>query len=123
MLVRTMTYTDYNGVERTEDFLFNLSKGELTEMELTTEGGLLQKLDTIIKSKDKVVIYNTFKAIILKAYGEKSEDGKRFRKDPELTKAFTETEAFSDLIVELTTDDNAAVAFIEGILPKTQNAD
>lgn len=118
MLKRTMTYKDYNGVERTEDFYFNLSKAEIAEMELGTEGGLVEKLQRIVAAQDRKAIIETFKDILLKAYGEKSPDGRRFIKGPELSKAFSETEAYSDLFTELSMDGKAAAAFVNGIVPK-----
>lgn len=119
MLKRTMTYTDYNGVERKEDFYFNLSKAELAEMELSSESGMEDLLNKIINSKDNKKIVEIFKQIILKSYGEKSEDGKRFIKSEELSKAFSETPVYDDLFMELATDDKAAAAFINGIIPKS----
>jgi len=121
MLKKTMTYTDYNGVERTEDFHFNLTKAELTEMETSIAGGFQQMLQTIIDSKDVPKIMEVFKKIILKAYGEKSADGKRFIKSEEISNAFAQTEAYSDLFMELATDADAASNFINAILPKFDN--
>ena len=88
MLKKTVTYVDYNGVERTEDFYFNLSKAEITEMELSVEGGLSKMLEDVVNSKDNKQILAVFKEIILKAYGEKSADGRRFMKSEEISKAF-----------------------------------
>ena len=117
MLKKTITYIDYNGVERTEDFYFNLSEAELFEMNYTAPGGLETRLRNIIQAKDVPSIIAIFKEIILKAYGIKSEDGKRFIKSPEVTAEFQQTEAFSQLYVELATDDVKAAAFIKGIMP------
>lgn len=117
MIKKTMTYVDYNGEERTEDFYFNLTKAELTEMQLSTDGGLQQFLERIVAAKDTRQIIEVFKSLILKAYGEKSPDGKRFIKSKELSEAFSQTEAYSDLFMELATDDKAAAAFINGIVP------
>lgn len=121
MLTKTIKYTDYNGVEREEAFLFNLSKAELMEMELGTEGGLTEMIQKIIQIKDQPSIIKIFKKLILKAYGEKSPDGKRFVKTDEhgnpLSRAFSETEAYSVLFMELSTDDKAAAAFVNGIIP------
>ena len=93
MLKKTITYKDYNGVERTEDFYFNLSKAEAMEMELSITGGLTEMIRKIVAAQDTPTIIATFKQIILKAYGEKSPDGRRFIKSEELSKAFSETEA------------------------------
>lgn len=122
MLKRTIKYEDYNGVEREEDFYFNLSKAELTEMELSQKGGLAEMIQGIIKSKDMPSIIKIFKELILKSYGEKTADGRGFRKKDDdgrpLSKNFEETEAYSILFMELATDDKAASAFINGIVPR-----
>ena len=117
MLKRTITYTDYNGSERTEDFYFNLSKAELMEMEMSIPGGMKGMLERIIAAQDTTKIIKIFKKILLKAYGEKSEDGKRFIKSDELSKAFSETEAYTILFVELAQDAKKAAEFINGIIP------
>lgn len=121
MLKKTMTYIDYEGEERTEDFYFNLSKAELTEMDLTTEGGLEKVINKIIAEKNNKEIVELFKDLILKAYGEKSLDGKRFIKSKELRDAFMQTEAYSNLFIELLSDANAAANFVNGIIPASMN--
>lgn len=121
MIKKTITYSDYNGVERTEDFYFNMTKAEVTEMELSVNGGLSTMLENIIKSKDNKQIISMFKDIIFKAYGEKSIDGKRFMKSEELSKAFSETEAYSELFMELAMNEKLAAEFINGILPNNLN--
>ena len=118
MFAKKITYTDFNDVERTETFYFNLSKAEIAEMQVTTEGGLGEKLQKIIDSKDQAEIFKMFKYLILKAYGEKSEDGKRFVKSAELSEAFSQTAAYDDFFMELGTNSDAAQAFINGIIPK-----
>ena len=118
MLKKTIPYKDYNGVERVEDFYFNLSKAEAMEMELSISGGLTEMIRRIVAAQDTPTIIATFKEIILKAYGEKSPDGRRFIKSEELSKAFSETEAYSILYMELATDANAAAEFVNGIVPK-----
>jgi len=117
MLKKTITYTDYNGNERTEDFYFNLSKAEIMEMEMSTAGGLTEMIQKIVAAQDAPAIIKVFKEIILKAYGEKSPDGKRFIKSEELSTAFSQTEAFSQLFMELATDADAAAKFVNGIIP------
>lgn len=117
MLKKIITYTDYNGVERTEPFYFNLSKAELMEMELGVTGGMTEMLDKIIAAKDAPSLMKTFKEMIMKAYGVKSDDGKRLIKSEELSIAFTQTEAYSVLFMELITDDKAAANFVNGIIP------
>lgn len=118
MLVKTITYEDYNGEMRTEDFMFNLSKAEISEMETSVAGGLKDMLTRIIQTKDLPQLASFFKQIILKAYGVKSPDGRRFIKSEELSTEFTQTPAYSELYMELATDSAAASAFINGIVPK-----
>lgn len=118
MLKKTINYVDYDGNEREEDFYFNLTKAELMEMSLSTSGGLDKYIERITKAQDTAKLIELFKDIIIKSYGVKSDDGKRFIKKPELTEEFTQTEAYSDLFTTLATDENEAAAFINGIMPK-----
>jgi hypothetical protein len=121
MLTKTIKYTDYNGVEREETFLFNLSKAELMEMELGTTGGLADMIKNIVAAKDTPQIVKIFKELLLKSYGEKSPDGKRFVKIDEkgnpLSIGFSQTEAYSNLFMELATDADKAAKFVRGIVP------
>lgn len=117
MLKKKITYTDYNGVERSEDFYFNLSKAELIEMELSEVGGYEAMVKRIVDAKDYKTLVAIFKELILKAYGEKSADGKRFVKSEELSNAFSQTEAYNQLFMELATDSKLAAEFVNGILP------
>ena len=121
MLKKTVTYTDYNASERTEDFYFNLTKAEIMEMELTTVGGLSAMIEKIVAAKDGPTIIKTFKDLVLKAYGEKSADGRRFIKSPEIAEAFSQTEAYSQIFMELATDDEAAAKFVNGIIPEVES--
>lgn len=121
MLKKTITYTDYNGTERTEDFYFNLTKAEIMEMEMSTAGGLAETIQKIIAAQDAPAIIKIFKDLVLKAYGEKSLDGKRFIKSDEIATAFSQTEAYSNLFMELATDADAAAVFVNGIIPASDN--
>ena len=117
MLKKTMTYTDYDGNQRTEDFYFNLSKAEVAEMQLSASGGLDKMINRIIAEQDGKRIIELFKDLVLRSYGKKSDDGKRFIKSKELAEEFSQTEAYSDLFMELATDAEAAAAFVNGIVP------
>ena len=121
MLIKKITYIDFDGNERTEDFYFNLTKAEVAEMEMSTEGGLAKMLSKIVSAQDSKRIIEVFKDLILKAYGEKSPDGKRFIKTQELKDAFSQTEAYSELFMELALNADAAAAFVNGIVPITPN--
>ena len=121
MLKKTITYTDYDGNKRTEDFYFNLSKAEVAEMEMSVEGGLTKTLEKIVAEQDGKRIIEMFKDLILKAYGEKSLDGKRFIKSKELSEAFSQTEAYSELFMELAMNAEASAAFVNGIIPVMDN--
>jgi len=117
MLKKTMTYTDFDGNERTEDFYFNLTKAELTEMEMSESGGLIKTINKIVSAQDTKRIIEIFKDLILRSFGEKSLDGKRFIKNDEIRDAFAQTEAYSDLFMELAMNSDSAAAFINGITP------
>lgn len=121
MITETIKYTDYNGTEREEKFMFNLTKAELMEMEMGTTGGLAESIQKVIEAQDAPAIIKVFKDLILKAYGEKSADGKRFIKvndnGVKLSIGFSQTEAYSQLFMKLATDADAATRFIKGIIP------
>ncbi len=117
MLKKTITYTDYNEITHTETYFFNLSKAECMEMEMSTSGGLTEMINKIIETQDIPAIIKIFKDLILKAYGVKSPDGKRFIKSEELSTAFAQTEAYSVLFMELATNAEEAAAFVNGIMP------
>lgn len=121
MLKKTITYTDYDGLERTEEFRFNLTKAELMDMQLTTVGTFSELMRKIIEEKDIVRLAKYFKEIILKSYGVKSDDGKRFIKSPELSEAFSQTEAYSELYMELLGDSDKAAKFIQEVMPNLNN--
>lgn len=118
MYKETIKYTDYDDNEREEDFYFNLNKAELTEMQMSTEGGLEKRIQKIVSSQNGKEIMALFKEIILKAYGVKSDDGKRFIKNQEIRDEFEQSEAYSELFMKLVTDADAAQKFINGIIPK-----
>ncbi len=117
MLKETIKYVDYDGNEREEEFRFNLSRAELIDMNFSEAGGLKAKIEKIVREKDTVEIYKMFTDIIKKAYGEKTADGKRFVKSKELSEAFMQTEAYSELMMKIVSDPNYAANFINAIIP------
>ena len=117
MLKKTIKYVDYNQCERVEDFYFNLSKAEALEMELSTTGGLSEMVRNIVAAQDVPALIKIFKELILKAYGKKSPDGRRFIKSDEISAEFAQTEAYSQLFMELATNDEMGAAFVNGITP------
>lgn len=121
MLKKTITYTDYNGTTRSEDFYFNLTQAEIMEMEMGTAGGYAEMIQRVVTAQDAPTIIKIFKDLVLKAYGEKSLDGKRFIKTKELSESFSQTEAYSILFMELATDADAASKFVNGIMPANAN--
>lgn len=118
MIKKTITYTDYDGNTRTEDFYFALNKAELIEMEIGIDGSMRDRLTRIVNENNPGRIMETFKGILLKAYGKKSDDGKRFIKSQEITEEFVQTEAYSELFMKLVSNADFATEFINGILPK-----
>lgn len=121
MLKKTVTYTDFDGNERTEDFFFNLTEQEIAEMELSTEGGLGNFINKAVAAKSQVELIELFKKLILAAYGVKSADGRRFVKNDAVREDFMSTQAFSDIYMELVQDADKASAFFNGIVPKEKN--
>ena len=121
MLKKTVTYIDFDGNERTEDFFFNLTEQEIAEMELSTEGGLGNFINKAVAAKSQVELIELFKKLILAAYGVKSADGRRFVKNDAVREDFMSTQAFSDIYMELVQDAVKASAFFNGIVPKEKN--
>ena len=117
MIKITKTYTDYNGLERTEDFYFNLSEAEVMEYEMSTAGGLVEMIKNIVAAQDAPTIIKIFKELVLKSYGIKSADGRRMEKSEEISTAFSQTEAYSMIFMELATDAEKAAEFVNGIIP------
>ena len=117
MLKKTITYTDYDGNERKEDFYFNLNKAEIMEMEMSTSGGMAEMLQKIVDSQDAPAIIKAFKELVLKSYGQKSPDGKRFIKNATLREEFEQTEAYSQIFMELATNAEEAAKFVNGMIP------
>lgn len=117
------TYMDFNDVERKETFYFNLTKAELANLELTTPGGFQAYLQKIMDSKDLPSLIKTFKDIIDMSYGIKSEDGRRFIKSTEILEEFRQTNAYSEIFMELATDADKASIFIKHILPNIPEID
>lgn len=120
MFKKTITYTDYNGQELKQEFLFNLTKAEIMEMQLSEKGGFAEKIQLLVDTKDVPEIIKVFKDLIIKSYGIKSPDGARFIKSKELSDAFMQTEAFSELFMELATNPETGEAFVKGVIPTEQ---
>lgn len=118
MLKKEITYEDFNGVTRTEDFYFNLTRTELAAMELDVPGGFSALLEGIIRSDNAVAVYEQLKVIIDKAYGVKSEDGRTFRKSEQALEDFRTSEAYDELVYGMIEGPDSLSAFIEGIMPK-----
>ena len=117
MLTKKITYTDFDGVERTETFYFNLTRSEITELQLTYPGGYAEYIEKVTASQDRPKIIEMFKDLIMRTYGEKSEDGRRLMKSPERSKAFMETPAYDELFMQIATDPNFATEFVAGVVP------
>lgn len=121
MIKKTVTYTDYNGEERTETYRFNLNRVEVLDMQMTTIGGYTEKLQALIDAKNTTELYKLFKDLVLRSYGVVSEDGKRFIKTDKLREEFEQTEAYVTIYMELATNTDKAIEFINGITPDFEN--
>lgn len=118
MLKKTITFEDFEGNKRTEDFYFNLNKAELAEMQMSRQGGFTDWIQKVIDARDNTTLYATIKDFVLKSVGIKSPDGRRFIKNSEIREEFEQTEAYSELMMELMSDEKAFSAFCQGIIPK-----
>lgn len=118
MIKKQITYTDYDGNERTESFWFALNQAELLEMNLEKNGGLSNMITRITETNDFAELSRILKDLIRRSYGVKSDDGKRFVKSPAMTEEFMQTEAYSEMFTELVTDAGATSEFIQGIIPQ-----
>jgi hypothetical protein len=123
VLKKTITYEDFNGETVSEDFFFHLSKAELVELEMSHTGGLSASLERIIAAQDNKALIIEFKNLILSSYGKRSDDGRRFIKNQELRDEFESTEAYSSLFMELVTDTDAAIEFVQGVIPADLEGD
>lgn len=119
MFKKVIKYEDFNGAQREETFYFNFSKAELMERELSTEAGVEEMIRMLIATKDNAKIVQIFKDLILDSYGIKSEDGTRFIKSRELRDAFEQSNAYSELFMEILGDTDSQVAFINGVISGT----
>lgn len=122
MLKKTITYTDYDGVEREEDFYFNLTESELMVMELSEDGGLKKMMEKIVREKNRPKLIEIFQKMIKLSYGEKSPDGRRFIKNEAISEAFSQTPAYDKLFMELATNEDSAINFIRGVIPPEMSA-
>lgn len=122
MFIKTITYTDFNGKERTEDHYFNLTRSEIMEMDARAEEGIVEKLRKISNEKDNNKVMDTFKDLIFKSYGIKSDDGRRFIKSPEISAEFEQTLAYDEFFSELAESTDAVIAFVNGIIPQEKSS-
>lgn len=118
MIKWPITYVDYNGNTVTENFYFHLNKAELLKMQFNANGGYSQFIERVTNQRDLKALGDEFENIVLSAYGEKSDDGRTFRKNDTIRDNFKYSEAYSELFMELITDSDKAVSFIKGVLPK-----
>lgn len=119
MFKYTSTYDDWNGTKRTEDFYFSITEADMTELEMSAEGGFVAYVTRISKAKNNTEAASAFKKLILLSYGEKSEDGRYFNKSEEISRKFTGTPVYSELYMRMIRDPKFAVKFFNGILPKS----
>ena len=117
MYKKVINYVDFDGNERSEEFYFNLTKAEIQKMAYSVEGGLDKLIRKIIETRDYNRLIQLIEDLIARSYGEKSLDGRRFEKSPEILSRFMQTNAYSDLYMELSGDDKKLLEFCKGIIP------
>ena len=121
MVKKTITCKDFNGVEYTEECYFNLTETEVSEIELSFEGGLVETINKAVAEQNGLQLVKIFKFLILQSYGKKSEDGRRFIKSEDISCEFAQTAAFNKLFIELATDAQAAENFLKAVLPQANS--
>lgn len=115
----TKKYTDYNGVEKEEDFYFNLSKADIIKMELSEDGGMDKRLERLVKTQDMKEAIKVFEGLVLMAYGVKTDDG-RFVKNDQIRADFVSSAAYSEIFTEIATDPDKATTFVNGVVPNRE---
>ena len=123
MFKKTITYTNFNGEEITEDFFFNLSKSEIAKSNFSTAGGIENLLRKLVNEKNIQSLSDLFTDFIGRSYGIRSDDGKFFRKSPEIRADFENSAAYDTLYMELLTSPESAVEFLKGVLPSDLTKD
>lgn len=116
----TKTYTDYNEVEKTETFWFNLNKAELMQLALGPKGGLEGVIEEITRTTDTGRVLDLIKEILLMSYGRKTPDGRFAKTDDDGHKyalEFEQTAAFDEIYVDLFNDVDSLIAFVNGVVP------
>lgn len=123
MLTQVYEYTDYLGRKRKSTVRFNFDESELAEMALSDEGGLDEWIDRIISSSSVQEIVNIVKGVILKAYGERTDDGLFIKEDPitgaPLSRKFKASAIFPIVFMDVCFDAKKAAAFISGCIPES----
>ena len=117
MLKKTVTYKDYNGIERTEDHFFNMNEAEIAKMEMSVNGGLTTHLRRVLAAQDQVAIIDLVDDLLKRSYGVKSIDGRKFEKSEAIWNEFKNTEAYSIIFMEVAFNAEKASEFVNGILP------
>ena len=117
MFTDTITYEDFNGETQTMDVYFNISKMEAFTMDPDGPDGYAKKLQDVADSNNMITIIDAFRDIVKKAYGVKSEDGKRFIKSEEAFREFEESPAYDEFMMKLVGDEGYVLDFIFGAFP------
>ena len=118
MIKKTITYKDYNGIERTESFYFHFNEAEILDMEMSVEGGFAERVQKIIDAKEQTQLLKVIKKFVIDAYGVKDPEGRRFIKSDDVKNAFLECPAYSAIFMELVTNDEVAAEFVNGVIPE-----
>ena len=117
MLRKEVEYKDFDGNDRKDVLWFLLNEVEITEMDLETSGGLVKYMESIIDTNDVNQLITIFKDLLIRSYGERSMDGKHFYKDDKIRNEFVSSAAYPVLYMEMVSDADKAVEFINGIVP------
>lgn len=119
MIKKTVTYKNFNDVEVTEDCYFNYTESQLADLEMSVGGGLSATLRSLSAAQNETELYKFFRQLILGAYGIKSADGRKFMKSKEISEDFEQTAAYNAIFMELVTNTDKAIEFVNNLIPES----
>lgn len=123
MIKKTISYHDYEGNERTDDFYFHLTQVELSKInsDPSLPGGLEESVARASKNEDAGELLRIIDLMISRSYGVKLPDGgfvKRNASGLPLYELFVNTEAYDNLLTELIQNEEGIINFLTGCLTK-----
>lgn len=126
MIKMNVSAETFDGDMVTETLWFHMNKVDLIELQQSEPGGFTDTLQAFMSRKpedwtmsDKFKLFDFFRAMVDKAYGERSSDGKRFRKSPEILANFKDSIFYDEFVLSLLEDEEKSIKFFNGVMPKS----